>query len=185
MVYLWRNSDDLPEELIGEYVRSNSVDRFELKKGVAIAADSKIVLRFACPKASLAAIDDLPNSAMIPVVSPRVADVLRSSAASECQLIEAHIIASDGALGGYSAVVATKSLAVMDRLQSEYTTVPGTDAVMAIQRLVCRDTGLHLLSMARDTEYLSNLFVSDELRLAILGVRPRGIAFYEPSRLNN
>ena len=40
------------------------------------------------------------------------------------------------------------------------------------------------LLVARDTEYLSNLFVSDELRSAILGVEPAGVAFYEPSKLD-
>ena len=172
--------NDWPEQHIGEYVRSESVDRFTLKEGMAVAADSKVALKFSSPKVELQRIDGLPNSGMIPVVSSRIADVLRQYAGADCQLIDCAVHAVDGVLYGYCAVVAKRRVSVLDRLSSLYSVVPGTDAIMSIRHFVAKPKGLCGLSMARDSEYLSNLYVSKDLRMAIQEVNPPGIAFYLP-----
>ena len=184
MLYLWEIPNDWSERLIGEYDRSQSIDRFELRGGRAIDPESRVVIRFRCPRSKLSKLDDLPNSSRIPVVSPRLADVLRAHASDECQLIPARVIASGGDLDDFRVVVATKSVPLLDRDRSEYTLIPGTTAVMGVERLVWREEGLGDLAMARDAERMSSLVVSEDLRSAILELKPKGLALYTPDELD-
>ncbi len=178
MVYLWKIPDDWPEELIGKYVRSESIDRFELTQGTSIAPNSPVVLSFDVPKSNLTCLDDLPNTSMVPVVNSRIADVLWSCASEDCQLLSTRVETSDGVISGFWTVVATKKLPIMDLRRSVFSVIPGTESVMGIQNLVCNKDPLCNAQMARDIQYLPNLFISDELYSAIAGFEPRGIGFY-------
>jgi len=183
MIYLWEVPDCWPERLIGEYDRAKSIDRFALKQGEAISSEAGITIQFACKSDDLIKLDNLPNSALIPVVSCRLANLLSDQAPEDCQLVEVDIVSVDGHVDDYVAVVATKSVPVLDRYRSRFTLVPDTDEVMGIQELVCRKEGLQGLSIARDTQYLPNLFVSDELGTKIMRMKPNGMTLLSISDL--
>jgi hypothetical protein len=78
MVYLWKIPDDYPESLLGEYDRDRGPDRFAFKQGRPLdeSPSQRPRFRFACAAAKLSKLHDLGNNALVPLVSPFVAEVL-------------------------------------------------------------------------------------------------------------
>jgi len=167
-MYLWEIPKDYPEELIGRYDKSRSPDRFLLKQGKPVDI-REIFVKYDVKAEKLQGYDYLANSAMVPLVNSRVANVLMSLATEEIQLIRAHVIALDMEIPDYQIVVATKQVKAVDHKTSEYVYVPGTKSIMSFKKLRCLEDCLGTLHIARDTEYLSNLYISEVLRNALAG----------------
>jgi hypothetical protein len=128
MVYIWQMPDDYPEKLIGVYDKSRSPDRFLLKAGKPVDID-ETYLRFNAKGAVLREVDDLATSAMVPLVSRRVAEVLSRLASDQVQLVTARIETLDEDILDYKFVVATRQVKAIDHEASEYSYVPGTTAI--------------------------------------------------------
>ena len=185
MTYLWEISNDYREELIGEYDRDQSSDRFLLKRGEPVSPDFGVpTFRFSADASTLAGLDDLANSAMVPLVSEKVQTVLLEKCPEDVQLLDARIITTNGKeLAGFKVVVAVKTVAAIDHNISEYSLVPGTQQIMGFTSLRCRPGALGDASVARDKECLSNLLVSDDLR-DLLVDRGCQLGLYRPEEMS-
>ena len=120
MPYLWKIPDEYPEELIGEYLREQSPNRFLLRQG-KIFTDHNLTptFRFNGSLEVLEGFDILPNSTMIPLVSERVANLLIAICASDLQFIPATVMVGDEEILGKSLLNALKFISGIDHLHSE------------------------------------------------------------------
>lgn len=182
MLYLWKIPDDYPESLLGEYDRERGPDRFEFKRGKPLhkLPSERPRFRFTAPAARLRALHDLGNNALVPLVSPRVAGVLRQTCPNDVQLVSAVVTCNnDEVIEDYSIVVVTRCVRGLDHEKSRYKCVPGTGSIMRFHQAVYRDGCLGSYDAARDEEYLSNLLISDRLHWLLQGLD--GIGLYAPS----
>jgi hypothetical protein len=183
-MFLWTSPDDYPESLIGTYDRKASPDRFLFKQGRRLEVPDVIpVVRFDCSTSELRGIDDLVSSAMVPIVSERIQELLRERAGQDVQLVDVHVRTRDGELSGYRIVNVTTLVKTIDHSASEYTLIPGTNAIMGFRKLVVFPDALGQHALARDAEYKSNLMVSDPLGEFLKGLRLGGVGLYRPEEM--
>lgn len=181
MVYLWKIKDNYPNHLIGEYDKSVSPDRFIFKKGAIFSDDTAIpVLKFDSKVEALVNIDDLANDSMLPVVSERLAKTVKDIAGDEIQLVDVEVNGSDGKLSGYKLLNVIPKVSGIDKAMSEITMIPGTDSIMGFKSLRYIDSCLGNHEIARDSEYSSNLIVSEYLASRISEINPVGVGLYLP-----
>jgi hypothetical protein len=181
MVYLWDIPNEYPEKLIGEYDRENSPDRFLFKKGELLPEDiGRPTFKFDADIAELKKLDDLSNNAMVPVISDRLASILIEVASKDIQLIDIVIKAKDGELEGYKLLNIINKVIGIDKSQSKFTFVPGTDQIMSFRYLKYKDGCLGEHALARDEEYSSNLIVSQALVEKLRELKVTGVALYLP-----
>lgn len=167
MTYLWRIPETNSDGLIGTYLRSNGLDRFELRKGKRIKVNEAMpTVQFDERTHCLLAFDCLSNIAA-PLISQRMAQVLLDICAQDVQLVPARIEAADGVLDGWSLLNATATVRAINHSKSVYTMVPGTQAIMGFRHLEFLEDCLVGHQIARDTEYLGHLLVSDSLAQAL------------------
>ncbi len=167
MTFLWRIPETNSDGLIGTYLRSNGLDRFELRKGKRIeVSEARPIVQFDELTHGLLTFDCLANTAA-PLVSQRMAQVLLNTCERDFQLVPARIEAADGVLDGWSLLNATASVRAIDHSRSIYTMVPGTRAIMSFQHLEFLEDCLVGHQLARDAEYLGHLLVSDSLAQAL------------------
>jgi|SRR5690606_24158497 len=184
MVYLWKIPDDYPEKLIGDYDRENSPDRFIFKKGEMLPSDlAKPVIKFDASVQELIELDDLANNAMVPVISERLAAVLAGWATEDIQLVDVVIKAKDGDLEGYKILNIVSKVFGIDKEQSKFTLVPGTDQIMSFRSLKYKDDCLKGHHLARDAEYSSNLMVSQALAERLMEMELKGVGLYLPENM--
>ncbi|WP_454675453.1 hypothetical protein [Achromobacter pestifer] len=164
MTYLWRVPDDYPQALIGEYVSAEGLDRFSLRRGERLPDQHAIpVVRFSVPGNQLHGLSCLPNSAMLPLVGRGFADFLIENAPDDIQLIKSRIQTKDGDVDGFNFVNIISSVIAIDKNESIFTLVPGSDKVMGFKKLRYYENCLGGHMLARDSEYMAHLLVSNEL----------------------
>lgn len=184
MVYLWKIPDEYPEKLIGEYDRESSPDRFIFKKGETLPSDlAKPVIKFDASVQELNEIDDLANNAMVPVIGGRLAAVLVDLASDDIQLVDVVIKAKDGELEGRKILNIVSKVAGIDKEQSKFTLVPGTDQIMSFRSLKYKNDCLKGHLLARDAEYSSNLIVSQALAERLMDMKLKGVGLYLPENI--
>lgn len=183
--HLWRIPDSYPESLIGEYVRSGSPDRFLFRQGLRLSEDVGLpVLRFAAPLKTLLQYACLPNNAMVPLIRNDFGVRLSEIAAADIQLIKTKVQAQDGDSDDFFILNVTSKVTGIDKEQSAFSFVPGTDQIMAFKRLAYSESCLGTHMLARDAEYLSHLLVSEELVEVLRAEKVSGVEFLLPSEIS-
>lgn len=184
MIYLWEIPDNYPENLIGRYRRETSPDRFLFKKGEVLPDTiGNLEIEFDVCVKDLQMRDDLANSSMIPVVSSRLANALCELAPDDIQLFDVSISASDGNLEGYKLLNIVHKVDALDREQSEYSLIPGTDKILSFSKLTFKENGLLGHHLARDSSYNSHLLISDWLANKLNSLKFEGIGLYAPEKV--
>lgn len=184
MIYLWEIPDDFPEELIGEYVREESPDRFLFRHGTPIPKTELVPsFAFAAEPEALREYDVLPNSAMIPLISERVARILTRLCPDDVQLITASVVAAGEKLSGFSLVNVVARVASVDHSGSKFTYIPGTKQIMKFNRLTFKPDALGSHHLARELEYNSFILASETLKQAFDSERVMGHAFVPPEAI--
>jgi hypothetical protein len=183
MTRIWRIDDDYPEELIGAYDDEVNPDRFQLKQGAPVVLERQpLRFTFASTLRQLRRFDDLANSAMVPLVSRRLAALLREHAAGDTQLLPALVQARDAIVGEYVVVNATRMVPAVDFARSEFSLVQGTDQILRFERLALVPDCLGKFSLARCSEYKSFLLVSEALARLVVDSDMRGMGLYLPEQ---
>lgn len=183
LTYLWTIQHDYPEELIGEYDRNVGPDRFLFRQGKPLECDKRPTFRFRATRERLEEYDDLANNAMIPLVNGRVASILRAVCPNDCQLVNARVVTVSGELAGYAIVNVLSRASGIDHSASQYTLIPGTSAIMGFRKLQHKRGCLGSHELARDTEYMSHVLISERLRAGFVEGKLRGLGLYLPSQM--
>lgn len=183
--HLWRIPDSYPESLIGEYVRSGSPDRFLFRQGLRLSEDVGLpVLRFAAPLKTLLQYACLPNNAMVPLLRNDFGGRLSEIAAADVQLIKTKVQAQDADCDDFSILNVTSKVTAIDKEQSAFRFVPGTDQIVAFKRLAYSESCLGTHMLARYAEYLSHLLVAEELVKVLRAEKVSGVEFLLPSEIS-
>lgn len=183
--YLWRIPDDYPQRLIGGYQDAVSPDRFLFKMGEPLPTPlEQPSIRFDATLGELSKFDCLCSNAMIPLVNFSVAEALMKICSDEVEFIKTKVTGNDGVLDDYLILNATRKVYCIDRDGSEYTSVPGTDRIMSFRKATHLENCLGEHKIARDTEYLSHLVVSDVIKELFTMEKFTGIALINPSDIS-
>lgn len=185
MSKFWRIPDEYPESLIGEYEKSNPLDRFALKKGTSVSNSNVLVtITFSVTSDNLEAYDDLANNAMVPLVSARLAQFLKAEAANDIELIDTLIKTKDGSIDSYKLVNVCSRIDGIDKAASTYICVPGTDQIMKFKSVVLKGHSfLGERHLARESSFSSFLHVSASLSEKLEQMKFRGVGLYSVNDL--
>lgn len=183
--YLWRIPDSYPEAFIGEYVRSGSPDRFLFRQGLQISDAAGLpAVRFSTPLKTLLQYSCLPNNAMVPLVRNDLGMKLLGMAPADVQLVKTKVLAMGEESEDFFILNVTSKVVGIDKEQSVFSMVPGTQQVMAFKRLTYFEGCLGAHMLARDAEYLSHLLVSPEVVEALRTEKVSGVEFLLSSEIN-
>src|SRR2546428_12976741 len=121
MVFLWRIPRNYPEEMIGEYLRKESPDRFLFLSGEKVSKEIGVPrIRFEATKAKLSRFQVLPNSSMVPLVSEGVCELFLRICPNNVQLVPAEILTYEGVVSGYSLINVITLVACINHADSLY-----------------------------------------------------------------
>ena len=139
MIYIWTIPNDYPEDLIGEYDAGVSPDRFLFKTAQKIHSTETPLVRFNDATADrLIKFDDLASNAMVPIISPNVVSILNEFDL-DIQLIDVRIIAKDKEILGYKLLNVLGTVTALDRENSKFNYIPGTEQIMGFRKLAYLD----------------------------------------------
>jgi len=182
--YLWRIPEEYPSNLIGEYDRTSSPDRFLFLQGAALRQIMGVpTFRFRSSQAELLPFDVLPNDATVPLISVRAASLLRNLCPADFQLLPAKIAADDGEFDGYSILNVVVKISAIDHAQSSFNFIPGTKQIMKVNRLRCRSDVIGTHHLARESDYPPYLWASEKVKTTFSDSRIKGCAFCDPEEM--
>lgn len=111
MSYTWeKDKINYPENLVGEYDRQNSPDRFLFKRGEVLTLNKTPIITFNASMDEILKFDELENNSGISLVSEKFAEKLSSYAKNEVQFLNTVIKANDGEITTYKLVNVIKSM---------------------------------------------------------------------------
>ncbi len=184
MIYLWRNAAGYPEKLYGVYDRAHSPDRFLFKKGHRLnELDLRPIFRIEGRRRQIERFDALSNSALIPLVSERLAALLVETCPDDVQLIPATVYTQDAEIATYSIVNAVQMVRCIDHEASEYYFMKTCDEILGFEKLVQREGCLGNHYLAREAEYHSNLLASQAFYDTVVKHRMIGVGLYTADEL--
>lgn len=184
MIYLWRIPNEYPESLIGEYDKERSPDRFLYFQGKRIGNSKDApTFTFEGEPAVLGKYDVLPNSAMVPLVSERVAQILARVCRNDVELIKASVYAGRGILSGFRLVNVLPRVTSVDHCGSSYVCIPGTKQIMKFNRLKLKPDAMGVHHVARESEFNSLILVSQTLKQVFDSEQVTGHAFVPPEAI--
>jgi hypothetical protein len=184
MIYLWKIPDDYPQELIGEYQRDQSPDRFVFMQGVFFDEQKGTPhFKFNSSSDVLNKYQILPNSTLIPLVSAKVAEYLEKNCSSDVQLIPTVVSTFDKVLEGYRLVNVLNMVSAIKHSESKVVYIAGTKRIMKIVRLSLEPACLKDHSLAREKDYSSFLYVSEALKQVFEANSWNGYYFKQPEEI--
>lgn len=181
MIWLWEIPDDYPEYAIGSYQTDVSPDRFLFRQCRPMPKDSpRPVVRFDCDIETLNAIGCLANSSQIPLVNEEIAELLLAEVENEIEFVPADVVCASTTVRGYRFVNVLTCVAAINKQESAFKLVPGTEKILSFDRLVLNDNALDGHLVARNSDYRSHLLVADALKVRLDKLGFVGLAFNEP-----
>jgi hypothetical protein len=183
--FLWRISDDYPQNQIGLYDRNHSPDRFMFLQGWAVEEPltSKPKIDFPCKRAALAQNDCVCSNGGFPIVNTKLKDFLTERATDQIQFFSVDLMCSDGALEGYFLLNAASLVEAIDKGTSNYALIPNTEAIMSFRKLSLHDDTMGDFEIGRDDNYKVYLFVGHALATEIREAGFTGIALVGPDEV--
>ena len=177
-LYLWEIPEEYPQKLVGRFCKSNKTDRFTYQRATKVNSFEEIpVVEF-----EGATIDDFTNydcvfaGSSLPLVSGSLSEILKRHL-NDVELWGVVIRASDGDLLDYQILNVVSTIKGIDHEKSAYSTLPNSNQIYGIRKLVYKKGSLGVANIARDEEYMPNILVSEELRDEVMKVGGLGTDF--------
>ena len=176
MCYLWEMSDDFSEKYIGEYNRDCSPDRFIFKQGEKIQnIAAKPVFNFELKKKEILKIDCLPNNTLVPLINKKIATLLQDVASEDIQLYDAEIHTPDGIVDGYMILNVVNTIVGLDKENSIIEYMSDGKSILGFEYLQYKEGAMETCHLARDSEYTSNLLISEYLAKLLISKKFKGL----------
>ncbi|WP_288846686.1 DUF1629 domain-containing protein [uncultured Citrobacter sp.] len=177
-MYKWNIPEQYANKHIGEY-QFNSIDFFVFLEGVSVKIKNTPppIIHYDMSNEVLIKYDCLPNNSLIPVINSRLKKFLELHT---CGCVEFHpvlIHAQSGLLHGFYILNTIKTLPLIDLKNSEYQYIPDTKEIMGFDSVFFIKNPPHDFSIARCSEYLSYLMLSDELVAKMKKEKFKGVAY--------
>lgn len=176
--FMWRIPAAYPEAAVGEYIAQVGQDRFKLKQARPLGKEfGRPLVRFSVSLESLRQYVCLPNSASVPLVRNEFGKLLVKLVPGDVELLPATVAANNGETDEFSYLNVISKVSAVDRNKSVVTLIPGADAIMAFDKLVCRENCMLGRSIAREVSYMSLVFLSADLVCDLKEINTEGAAF--------
>lgn len=184
-MFLLRIPNDFPQEMIGEYLKDSSPDRFIYRRATRVPDDGGTPrFLFSATIKALMCFDVLPNSAMVPLVSKRVAKILEEICRMDYELVPAEIKTKNGNIEDYYLLNILTKVAMIDRANSSLDMITGTNQIRKINKLECLTAGMQNHHLARDIDYMSYIWFSKTLKDAFKSSNIRACQFVAPNEVH-
>jgi hypothetical protein len=185
MIYLWVTPKNWSNRNTVIYDRETSPDQFLFSDGKRVPKEvmsSTLFYDAEVSQQKLLQFDAIDNTASFPLVSEKVAKLLMEIVPDEVQLLNTEIRCKDGILKNYKGVIVTHKIKGMDRENSIYTTAKiKEEYISGIRYLTFLPNCMGQYSIARNEDYLSNLLVTEKIKLAFENAKiTKGINFVRP-----
>nr|WP_154985931.1 DUF1629 domain-containing protein [Paenibacillus xylanexedens] len=177
MLWIWSVPENFPNKKIGEYIKGSGTDRFVFREGRELTEQiDPPKIAFECSEESLN--DVLPNSGSLLIVSKKVIEILQRMCSKDIQIFEANVYIGEKKIPEYYLLNIISAVEVIDKTQSEYTTIKGTDAILNFKKIVYKfeilPNNYHLV---RNLDYKSHVLVSDDLKEEFERNNIKGVQF--------
>ncbi|QHE54032.1 imm11 family protein [Pontibacillus sp. HMF3514] len=177
MLWIWSVPDNFPNNKIGEYVKESGTDRFIFREGRLLTENinpPKVV--FECSEDELT--DVLPNSGHLILVSRKVLEILEKECPQDIQAFNANIYIGDKKIPNYCLINVVNSLGVVNKEESEFTSIKGTNAILKFDKIIYRFNNLpNKHHIVRNADYKSHVIVSDNIKDAFKKNGVHGVEF--------
>jgi hypothetical protein len=176
MIWIWSIPDNYPNKRIGEYVEGSGTDRFVFREGKLIhdkVVPPKII--FDCAEKHL--INILPNSAQLITVSKRLLKILNDVCLKDIQVFNANVFVGGKRITNYYLINLTHIVEVVNKKESEFTTILGTDAILSFEKIVYKNDNLGQFHLVRNSDYRSHVLVSEYLKNIFEKEKITGVQF--------
>lgn len=124
--------------------------------------------------------DCIPNNSAAPLVNQRIIDLLLQLAPDDVQFFDAEIRCVDGVIRDYKLLNFTHKIIGIDHENSIYTKIYQSKAILGFQYLTYKPSCMGKHKLARDSEYLGNCLVTEEIKNAFEVAKIKGIRFVKP-----
>ncbi|MGH6923316.1 MAG: imm11 family protein [Propylenella sp.] len=177
--FLWIIPPRYPDRMVGIYDRKRAPHYLRFQAGQRLDTIEKPVIVFdESDVEELRKYDCLGINALIPLIGPRLAELILEIGSDDIQLVDARAIARDGELSDYRLVNVTRQVDCVDRERSLIKNmVTAPDAILTFDRLVLKGGCMGERAFARECEMLSLLLVSEPARDRLLTEKMRGLYF--------
>ena len=182
MVYLWDIPEFYPNKCIGQYSKTNSIDRLYFKKCLKVCNDkSSLVVNFESKIIDLKKFDVLVSNLLVPIVNDRLGGVIKNTSPNDIQLVDIIVKCKDSVIDDYKILNVLNKILGIDMEKSIFTFIPDTNVIMSIDHLVYKSDVLREFDIARDSDYSSNLIISEKLKTILYDMNLNGISLYQLS----
>jgi hypothetical protein len=180
MTYILQMPSNYPEVLIGEYLRDQSPDRFIFQQGKLIESIATPKFRFRVTSKELDMFEALQTNAGVLLLSQRTSAVLLGLCPEDVQLIAANVETSDKTTIDYKLLNVTHLVRGLNHKECSVLHIPGTKAIMKFNKISLVPDALKNHHIARESEYLPYVLVSEAIKSAFENRGFKGAAFVRP-----
>jgi hypothetical protein len=183
--HLWFTPSNFPSRLLGSYDHENSPDYLSLMQATPIEETHPTPLfKFTAPQRRLAKFDVLPNSIMVPLISSKVASLLAQICPHDIQLIPARIKTSDVSIDDHFLLNVVTAISGIDHARSSVEVIRGTKHMVKVNCLRYFPRAVRDHHLARESEYCTFLWASDEVVRRFAREKIKGCAFEPPEAIH-
>jgi len=160
-IYLWKRSENYPEQLIGLYDEANSLDPYAFLTGKRLSCKQLMppAFKFAAAETQLKRFDCLVSNGFVLLISDMLADQLLACAEDDIQLFPTKIYCNDGELFGYKLLNIINVVPGVEYKQ----TSEAADNTAEFDTFLYRSDCLKDYHLARDEQFKSRLLVSKKI----------------------
>lgn len=164
MIWIWRIPNEWSNKMIGKVLKNTGTDRFEFLKGKTLNENTTICpnIVFDCEKEFL--FDVLPNDGALLIVSKRVLDIMDKLCKYDYQVFEANVFVGKNKVNGYYLLNILNLVEILDKERSVFTKIKNSNAILKFEKLVYKKENLINHNIARNSDYLQHVVVSQQLK---------------------
>lgn len=178
-VYLWKISENYPENCIGEYRKDNVQDRFDFKKGIRIDGEiATPTIEFSdVKKEQIEPFACLASNMMVPIVNAKIVKILEEMVPDQVQTFDVILKAKDCILKNYKILNVTQECNCIDENETEYLYLAGSEHILGYKKFKYKTGCMDKLQIARDKDFHGHLLVSYQIRCELKKIDNLGIHF--------
>ena len=161
---MWGISNNYPQKMFGRYDEATSPYYLDFYKGKLLDDCITVKVTFGVLRSRLNDYDVLYHDKVsIPMVSSRIAAVLRRMVGDKVQLIKTTVECVDGNAEGFWSLNIVGISDITDLGHTDYVCLPGTNKPVVFHDTSVRSGSLDGLEIGRDRNFPPSIFVTSSL----------------------
>lgn len=177
-MYIWSIPEQYPNKYIGDY-QNDIIDYFSFRKAIHLGQmHTNPSIIYNMDLNTIKTYDCLPNSSRIPVINNRLKIFIETHLHNDVEFHEVDIHAKNGLLQNFYILNVITKMPLIDLQHSVCEYIPNTKkAIMGFKKVFFIKNPPTDFNIARCSEYLSYLMLSDELVAKMKKEKFKGVAY--------